>query len=309
MFNFKFKLKKNELDTEIDEFGDLKSLGVKNDKIAFSFNKKLSQRAIERKKYNRTGISQLGTTYPQTYDREEFIKLSKIPSNLYRYKWMPILLMIFVILIDFCCYLSMFYNTDISKNTGYEIFLISVGVAVAIDLLPVFLAQNLHRQEVDRKKVLMIFNILCIVLAIIFICTIYIYRINNSSDNGEWNSTLKDSSMSEAIESFIYALIPIATSLFSFIVGYLTYNPIASKIFNKRKEVLFKQEDVNELKAVIEEMKSDTDYYKFLTDKDDAMYEAACNMIDSIGYYYKSYVKTEIMKKLHSPADTTDLSK
>lgn len=325
MFNLGVKVKKNELDTEIDEFGELQSVDIKNDKVKISFKRKINPKIRERKKYNKTGISQLGTTYPNPYDREEFIELSKKPINLYRYPLVLASLTILVILVDFICYTVMLAGQkSVYENFNNQLYLVAAGIAVAIDLLPIFIAHNLHRIGANRKKVLKFFNRVCLIFIITFLVIVLIFRISNSGVD-EINSGNNDTSKIELymtaedipdddnlynniINSLIYVMIPIATSLFCFMLNYLSYDPIAKKILNKRKEVLFKQEDVNELRAVIKEMEAETDYYEFLKQKDAIMYESACNMIDSIGDYYKSYVRTEIIKKLHSPADTTDLS-
>ena len=75
MDKLEMKINKNGLDAEIDEFGDLNSLDIENNKVKFSFRKGMNSKAIERTMYDKTGINQLGTTYPNPYDREELIKL------------------------------------------------------------------------------------------------------------------------------------------------------------------------------------------------------------------------------------------
>lgn len=99
------------------------------------------------------------------------------------------------------------------------------------------------------------------------------------------------------------------TLAFCFIINYLGYNPVEKKIRDKKREILFKREDVNELQTVIKEIELKGDYRSFLIYLDNKRYKASLEMIDSIGEYYKAYVRTEIMKKLKSPAESTDLSK
>lgn len=306
MYKFNMQANQNEIDAEIDEFGDLTSLGLENEKVKIGFRKGLSPKAVDRKKYNRTGIAQLGTTYPNSYDREELIKFTKKPTNFYKKTWVAMIATILVIVIDFCCYLFM-----LSKDgEDFKILLVAVGVSLAIDFLPFFIAHNLHRCEIDRKKVLRFFNRFCIIFIFIFLCIVFIYRIVNGTDmttnESSWGTD--DSSLPYILQSVFFALIPIATSLLCFIINYVSYNPIQKKINIKRREILFKREDVNELEALIVEIEAKGDYKKFLEDKDDQMYRAANDMIDSIGEYYKAYVRTEIVKQLQSPADTTDLS-
>lgn len=309
MYQFNLRTKPNELDAEIDEFGDLTSLNVGTESVKFEFKKRKSAKAIDRKKYNRTGIPQLGTTYPNSYDREEFIKLSKNPFPFYKTTWFSTVITFFIILVDLFCYTLMLDNISVGEVT---VPLVALGIALAIDGLPLFIAHNLHRQCVNRKKVLKVFNILSSVFVVAFLIVVLVCRIANvlatDSTNGDIIGINPYSVLDGIFESVFFALIPIATSFVCFIVNYLGYNPIENKILKKRREILFKLEDVNELDALIVEINQRGDYEGFLLDKDDEMYNAAYEMIDSIADYYKSYVRTGIMKKLQSPADTTELS-
>lgn len=305
------------LDAEIDEFGDIQSLEIESPVAKFHFRRNLNLKAIERLGYDKTGISQLGTTYPNTYDREEFISLSKKPLNWYGYNLTAILATLFIVFVDFSCYLIMFASQNGDQDFDQKLILVAIGIAIAIDFLPIFFAHNLHRQGLNRKKVLKTFNIACIVLIIIFLVSIFSFRLLiialQDTSNNPWSDAQSTNTAfriaNAAIESFIYMLVPCATSLLCFILNYLSYNPIAKKILKKKREILFKQEDINELKAVIKEMESKSDYFEILCQKDEIMYQSTSDMIDSISEHYKTYVRTEIMKNLHSPADTTGLSK
>lgn len=310
MYKFNMKVNQNGLDAEIDEFGELTAIDIENERVKFGFRKGLSPKVMDRNKYDKTGIAQVGTTYPNSYDREELIELSKKPTNIYKRFWIACIVTIFVILIDCSCYLLMLAK----KEANETIYLVAVGIAIAIDLLPIFIAHNLHRLEISRKKILRFFNRFCIIFILVFFSVVLIYRIinctNGSSTNQihQINEINNNKLYSDILESIFYMLIPIATSLLCFIINYLSYNPIESKIGAKRREILFKQEDVNELKALIEEIESKGNYEDFLIEKDKQMYDAANDMVDSIGEYYKAYVRTEIIKQLYSPADTTQLS-
>lgn len=148
---------------------------------------------------NITGIAQLGTTYPNSYDREEFIKLSQKPTNFYKKTWVAIIATILVIIIDFCCYLFML----VKDGKDFKILLVAVGVSLAIDFLPFFIAHNLHRCGADRKKVLRFFNRLSIIFIFIFLCVVFIYRIVNGTDTttneSSWNTD--DSSLPYILQS------------------------------------------------------------------------------------------------------------
>lgn len=307
---------RNVLDTEIDDFGDIQSVEFTSPIARFRFRRKPNAKVLSRLGYDRTGIAQLGTTYPDSYDREELIDFSRRPLFWFNNKAVIFIATVLIIAVDFFCYLTMFGLHGSENGSGKELILVAIGIAIAIDGLPIFFAHNLHRQDVARKKVLKGFNIACFTLIGIFLIAVFIFRLLNGTEQGvsdSWDTSGTDTIASPvanaAIQSFIYMLIPCATSLLCFILNYLSYDPISRKILRKRQEILFKQEDIHELKALIKEMENKMDYEDILTQKDDRMYQATDSMIDNISAHYKTYVRTELMKNLRSPADTTDLSK
>ena len=315
MHKFNINAYGNGLDAEIDEFGELNSIKVDTHKVKFGYKKGLNTKERERKKYKKTGIPQLGTTYPMPYDREEVIRLFGKEINIYRRNWFVILFTLLVMALDFCCYMLMLANLKVD----YKYILVAIGVAIAVDALPVFFAHNLHRLNAQRKKVLKCFNVIVVLFIVIFLGVVLAYRIlcfvktgtlpNNNTLNLFGSGNTGKLSINDILLSTFFFLVPIATSLFCFIINYLGYNPVEKKIRDKKREILFKREDVNELQTVIKEIELKGDYRSFLIYLDNKRYKASLEMIDSIGEYYKAYVRTEIMKKLKSPAESTDLSK
>lgn len=243
----------------------------------------------------------MGTIYPNPYDREDLVKKEFMETCWYRKTWCSLLITAVVIVIDVICYLLMF-QSFVLEDQDYNIqsMMSAVGAAVAIDVLPLFFAHCLHRVNISRKKVIKIFSIISIIDVVAFLVLALLIRLGTGPFKGEAGMAVG--------WAWILFMIPISTSLVCFIVNYLSYNPVKAELKKLRMLQLYKQEDINELKAAIAEYEAQTEYTENLAAEDEVLYESAYQLIESIGEYYRTYVRTNIIPMLASPADTTDLS-
>ena len=297
-----------KVDTEIDDFGNINSFEFSNSGIDVNYKK--GGKRNELKKYNRTGIHTLGTTYPNPCDREELLEREYKNSNWYTSNTAVIFFTIAAIIVDFCCYINLFeLAVGYSGSIGVMESLAAFGAAAAIDLLPIFFAHNLHRNSLMKKlekkghifgfekQVLIIFTIFNAVLFVAIVTLMTVTRLLGlTPDRAEFWINL------------IISLIPLATSMVCFILGYLSYNPAKKKLKELNKIKLFLQENINESRAMLEEVKAQPDPYEALKKQDESQYDAAYNLIEELAEGYKSYVRQKIVPYFDSPADTTDLT-
>lgn len=303
MHSFFSKIGRNKIDTEIDEFGNLKAFEFSNRKIGIKYKRNKTWREIERAQYKTTGISQLGTTYPTPYDRESLIKKEYQPAHWYSHPLSTFFITVIAIVIDVFCYLSMFeYGKAPGKMENFYILISTIGAAIAIDVLPMFLSHNIHRifiieKKDSKKRVLILFSIISIILFISVIVLVFKIRLKGMSKTS--NTYYK---------YILMSIIPISTSLLCFISGFLSFSNAKSKLLHLYTVKLFLEENINELEAMIAEVDSDTDYSSELIKEDNDQFESATEFIDAICEYYKSFVRENIVPALHSPADTSDLT-
>lgn len=302
------------IDAEIDEYGNISSFEFDGDHVGVKYSTK-NKRALERRHYYTTGVHTLGTTYPRPYGREELLSKEYKHRNWYTKNATTIFFTILAIVIDAVCYYNLLEMAKGNNPVGFMDIIAAIGAAVAIDLLPIFFAHNLHRNSLMKnlehgtfgksfkfkmeKKVLQIFTVFN---AILFVAIVVLMCVTR----------LKDPKISPSRPEFwinlIISLIPLATSMVCFILGYLSYNPIKRKLKELNEIRLFLQENINESNAMLEELKSQPNYYESLKRQDDLLYDSAYEMIEKIGNCYRSYTRLKIVPILNSPADTTDLT-
>lgn len=302
MISIKGKLKENKVDAEIDDYGEFSTLEAGGSTWEAKVHKSKTEKELERDEYQYTGIQQLGTSYPNPYTRDQLIKLKFANDLSFKHPVVAFAVTIIAVIIDVVCYgLLIEENIPANETMQFIDYLPAIGAAIAIDFLPMFFAQNLHRISTDKKKVMKLFGIFSIALIIIFLIVISLYRICALY-------TSNDSLLVKLIWAIFMILIPIATTMMCFIVNYISFNPLQKEIKRLKKQELFIQENIFEINAMIKEAESMPNYKEQLIAQDDVLYESAGNLIETIGEYYRSYIRTEIIPILQSPADTTDLS-
>ena len=299
--DFDFKFGKHKMSGELDENRELTSLEAKSGCLNLKFLKKPSRKEIDRTRFfYSTGIPQLSSVAPNPLDREELIDKEHSTKPLLLQSWFVSLVTIAAIALDCFCYLEMFETFLGDEDSGGNTFLIALAAAVAIDVLPMFFAQILHHISENQRKVLMVFFVISLIFVVGFIIVLFLVRSNFFSTR--WPEFIS------ADFIIIYSLIPIATSLVCFIFNYLSYDPCQKKLKTLSKVKVFRQENINEITSLLKEIESDSEFAERMVKADEALYESAINRIDAVGEYCRAYVRTVLMAKLHSPADTSDLS-
>lgn len=297
----KYYGEKPEIILELDANDDLTSFEINGRVFRAKIKKAISKKMLERLQHNTTGIIQIGTVYPTPYDREELINKEFAENCWYRKPVFSFLITIAVIIIDILCYLLMF-QSFVLEDQDYNIqsIMSAVGAAVAIDVLPLFFAHCLHRVNISRKKVIKIFSIISIIDVVAFLVLALLIRLGTGPFKGESGIAVG--------WAWILFMIPISTSLVCFIVNYLSYTPLKAELKKLRLLQLYKQEDINELQAAIAEYEAQEKYTENLIAEDEVLYNSAYDLVDTVGEYYRTSVRTKIIPLLKSPADTTDLS-
>ncbi len=303
MISIKGKIKENKVDAEIDDYGDFSAFEAGGANWEAKVHKSKTEKEFERDEYQYTGIQQIGTSFPNPYTRDQLIKLKFANNTIFQDSIVAIIVTIIAVVIDVICYgLLIEENIPADESMNILDYLPALGAAIAIDVLPMFFAQNLHRINVSKKKVIKIFGVLSIALIFIFLIIISAYRI------GALYFVDDPRPIVDYIWAIFMVMIPIATTMMCFIVNYISFNPIKNELMRLKNQELFIQENIFEIDAMITEAEAIPNYKENLIIQDNALYESACDLIETIGEYYKSYIRTEIIPILHSPADTTELS-
>ena len=113
--------------------------------------------------------------------------------------------------------------------------------------------------------------------------------------------------------ALIYALfagvMPLITSLVSFAVSYLCYDPLREKVGKLEREQVAIEDEIGELESIMMEYESDEGYLERLKADDDKKYQNMKEIIQEQGMYYCSYVRERLKEHLGNPTSSNELSK
>ena len=113
--------------------------------------------------------------------------------------------------------------------------------------------------------------------------------------------------------SLVYALfagvMPLITSLVSFAVSYICYDPLKERVNKLEKEQVALEEEIGELESILKEYDSDEDFLERLIEDDDRKYQDVYDVIQEEGMYYCSYVRERLKEHLGNPTSNNALSR
>ncbi len=299
--DFDFAFKNNHITGELDENGDIASFEAGGNTFKTKYKRRLSKKEIDRFKYNITGIPQLAMVAPNPPDREDLVDKKFSAKMITQKAWFSILVTGAAIIFDLFCYIMMFEGmVTVEDSVSDAFYLAAVAVAFVIDVIPAFFARILHTIVKNQRNVLKVFFALSFIFIAIFIFVCFAVRCKYYSTNfGDKNIT---------DEIVIQSLIPIATTLVCFIVNYLSYDPYEKKLKTLHKLKLFREENINELEAMLVEIDSETDYRNRLLKQNEKLFDETYKMIDKIAENKREFIREAMALALTSPADTSDLS-
>lgn len=284
----------NSFSLETDEYGNIESWAIKNlpSNINASFNKKKKRKDKDRENYITTGIPQIGTTYPVPLDREELIDFEYKIDQWYCRPWVSVVAFFIAIFVDGFCF---------DKAIGHLFsdliirIIAIIGAVIAVDALPIFFVYNLKKLKIREKTMHIILCILSLSVFVIVLIVLLYICIGYDDGNG--------------MSLIVLFTIPIATSSFCFTATYITYDPIKSELVKYSKLKLHRTENINQLKALIKEIETATDYENKMTQIEEQRYNDANTRIKELSHMYKAIVRIKLAEFFKVPADTSDLSK
>ncbi|MBQ7296475.1 MAG: hypothetical protein IJW86_09875 [Clostridia bacterium] len=290
---FEIKNSVNSFSLETDEFGNIESWSIKNmpSNISASFKKKKKRKDKDRENFLTTGIPQIGTTYPVPLDREDLIDFEYKVDQWYCRSWVSIVSFLIAVFVDGFCFFESIghaFSDPVIKIVAI------IGAVLAVDALPIFFAYNLRKTQIKEKSMHII---LCILSLFVFIIVLGIlaYTCIGYDEGG-------------MLSLMVLFIIPIATSSFCFTAAYITYDPLKNELIKYSKLRMHRMENINQLKALIQEIEVDPDYETKMTEIENERYDSAKKRIKQLSDMYKAIVRIKLAEFLKIPADTSDLS-
>lgn len=231
-----------------------------------------------------------------------------------------ILTMIFVCVDSFCCYSC--WNAAQTQSITMNI-LMTVGCALTLDVPPMLCAYALvkYKQGMLSKSKAKVITIGTIAVVSLVICGYFAFRIvtkdlifDNAASGGITNAVAQgtesttQNSNSNLFPAIYSGIIPLATSITSFIATYLTASPLKDRINKLRKAKITTEANIADLNMAIAEAEDVTSYSDYLIAREDDLYAHFIDELEAQKIVLKQIARIVIMEKLSNPDAISELT-
>lgn len=250
-------------------------------------------------------------------------KINK-PESVYASEMLGNVLTLLFVGIDLACLYSVW--NGVQTENPIMIILIATGCAVCLDV-PLAIAAHAfaaYKQGVSNKSKAYTILIISVVLFVIAFVFTLVFRVINkdvfdtSSASGLVNTMNSNADVVEQGESdtqkiMIAALftgvLPLLTSLASFVVNYFSAKPLDKKIAQLKKSKITCESIVAEYEAIFEESETAEEHCSELMAREKDIFKAEKQKVYTESEIAKQNVRLEIMKKIQaSPEAITQIT-
>ena len=231
-----------------------------------------------------------------------------------------ILTLIFVCVDSYSCYSC--WNAAQTQSITMNI-LMTVGCALTLDVPPMLCAYALvkYKQGMLSKSKAKVITIGTIAVVLLVICGYFAFRIvtkdlifdnavsggiTNAAAQGTGNTT--QNSNSNLFPAIYSGIIPLATSITSFIATYLTASPLKDRIHKLRKAKIATEANMADLNMAIAEAEDVTSYSDYLIAREDDLYAHFLDELEAQKIVLKQIARVVIMEKLSNPDAVSELA-
>lgn len=250
-------------------------------------------------------------------------KINK-PESVYASEMLGNVLTLLFVGIDLACLYSVW--NGVQTENPIMIILIAIGCAVCLDV-PLAIAAHAfaaYKQGISNKSKAYTILIISVVLFVIAFVFTLVFRVINkdvfdtSSASGLVNTMNSNADIVEQGESdtpkiMIAALftgvLPLLTSLASFVVNYFSAKPLDKKIAQLKKSKITYESIIAEYEAILEESETAEEHCSELMAREKDIFEAEKQKVYTESEIAKQNVRLEIMKKIQaSPEAITQIT-
>lgn len=233
--------------------------------------------------------------------------------------FVPYLIMVFCAVVDAAVFISLFKM--ISYDSPFMLGIEVAGFLFAFDVVPIYLGIQLRRlkQGLSKDRFILYLALVVCVLACVMNIALRVTTIDqmspdlSSSSTSFYGTVVEETNESEinptALALTIFGMgLPLLTSIGSFFISYLTYNPL--KIRQRRQEEMLaeKNDEIRRLEALLSEYDADEEFAKNLKDDDQRKFEEMKKMQRAVVIGYCDYVRQRLKEHLGNPTAINALS-
>lgn len=243
------------------------------------------------------------------------------PDTCFDHAAIAFFIMIFCGAVDFFVFRSLM--SMISYDSPVMMMVQILGLLFGFDIVPIYLGIQLRRirQGISRDRFLLIIALLAFAMAFTMNVALRLTTMDLLSPDlsaaalsGLGNPVAADTDAAAAdptaVSMTIYGIcLPVVTSVGSFFISYLTYNPLL--IRKKRLCALLEEsgDRIRRYQAVIQELEADTDLKERLASYEEEKYQIALQEILIQAAQYCAYVMLRLEEYFKDPAATSALTR
>lgn len=257
-------------------------------------------------------------------NRVKLVEKNNKPESIYASEVLGNVLTLLFVGIDLACLYSVW--NGIQTENPIMIILIAVGCAVCLDV-PLAIAAHAfaaYKQGVSNKSKAYTILIISVVLFVIAFIFAFVFRVINkdvfetSSSSGLVNTMNTNVDVAEQTEgdtpkimiaALFTGVLPLLTSLASFVVNYFSARPLDKKIAQLKKSKIAYESMIAECEEILEESETADEHCSELMAREKDIFEAEKQKVYTQLDVAKQNVRLEIMKKIKaSPEAITQIT-
>ena len=235
--------------------------------------------------------------------------------------FVPYLIMLFCAVVDCSVFLSLFKM--ISYDSPFMLGVEVAGFLFAFDVVPIYIGIQLRRMKQGLSKdgfvlwlALSVCLLACIMNAYLRCTTIELMAPDQSDASVSYFGTAATAATDEeqgidptALALTVFGIgLPMLTSVGSFFISYLTYNPLRSRIKNIEQLLSEKNDEIRRLDAALSEYEAEPEFDRFLYTDDKGKFEEMKKLHRAKTLSYCEYVRQRLKEYLADPVSNNALS-
>lgn len=233
--------------------------------------------------------------------------------------FVPYLIMAFCAIVDASVFISLFKM--ISYDSPFMLGVQVAGCLFAFDVVPLYLGIQLRRIKQGLSKdrfimwlALVVCGLACVMNVVLRLMTVEQMSPDLSSATTSYFGTVAQESQTTSIDATAVALtifgiiLPVLTSVGSFFISYLTYNPLKVRKRLEEEMLAEKKDEIRRLDAILTEYDADTEFAEHLVQDDEGKFEEMKKMQRAVVISYCDYVRQRLKEHLATPTAINALS-
>ena len=269
-----------------------------------------------KKNMNAWKVGKDGNTYFN--GRREGLKNESSYSNMWENPRIALVIMLFCCGIDFAMFKGVL-GSFLNDHIVIQWFSIAALLA-AFDVGPIYGGNYLKKKKQGYNCDSIILYICIAAFAIAFIGN-FALRIKardimmppetttGTSTFGSLDTgSVQESNPMAMIWAVFGAVLPLVTSMISFIVSYAASNPLKQERVQLAETAIDIEESIQQIEAALAENDADPDFLARLQGEDRAKYEIALEMTKKMALTYTDYVRERLKEHIGEPVSINQLS-